>query len=352
MGLKEISLRFKLSWIKISNFEFWPIWAVYFPVFFYWIYHALVTRNFTYFTLVNPGIEYGGVFGESKINILKKIPEEFLPKSLYFEAGETIEPIKAAIEKAGVTYPFVCKPDKGEMGHLVCKINNELELNDYVSHYNGKLIVQEFIEYEIELGVLFYRYPDGSQFGISSVVEKEFLHVIGNGHSTIEELLSVNHRGVLQIEPLKKRGFCDLNVVPKAGEKILIEPIGNHCRGTMFLNGASLINEQLVHVFYGIAQNMIGFNYGRFDLKVKSIADLYNGKNIKIMEVNGVTSEPGHIYDPSMKLIKIYQDIFRQMDIVKNIALMNQKHGFKPTTAKELIQVVRSHFKQKSLELA
>ena len=140
MGLKEISLRFKLSWIKISNFEFWPIWAVYFPVFFYWIYHALVTRNFTYFTLVNPGIEYGGVFGESKINILKKIPEEFLPKSLYFEAGETIEPIKAAIEKAGVTYPFVCKPDKGEMGHLVCKINNELELNDYVSHYNGKLI--------------------------------------------------------------------------------------------------------------------------------------------------------------------------------------------------------------------
>ena len=32
-------------------------------------------------------------------------------------------------------------------------------------------------------------------------------------------------------------------------------------------------------------------------MKVNSIEDLYEGRNIKIMELNGVSSDPGHIYD-------------------------------------------------------
>jgi hypothetical protein len=38
-----------------------------------------------------------------------------------------------------------------------------------------------------------------------------------------------------------------------------VEPIGNHSRGTKFLDGTHLINEELVDVFRQIAQPLDGF---------------------------------------------------------------------------------------------
>jgi phosphomannomutase len=58
------------------------------------------------------------------------------------------------------------------------------------------------------------------------------------------------------------------------GENRLLEPIGNHCRGTKFVNANHLINNQLDEVFSKISEGFEGFYYGRFDMKVESIDDL------------------------------------------------------------------------------
>ena len=92
---------------------------------------------------------------------------------------------------------------------------------------------------------------------------------------------------------------------------------------------------------------MDGFYYGRFDLKVKSIDDLYKGENIKILEVNGTTSEPAHIYGEGMTLWKSYNDIFFNMRIVNEIARENNSNGIKYMSLFEVISVARRHFKMK-----
>ena len=89
---------------------------------------------------------------------------------------------------------------------------------------------------------------------------------------------------------------------------------------------------------------MEGFYFGRFDMKVKSIEDLYEGKNIRIMEVNGTTSEPAHIYDPNYKLMNAYADIFYNMKLVQNIAIQNHKKGIEYTPFTEFYRIVKNHF--------
>ena len=123
-----------------------------------------------------------------------------------------------------------------------------------------------------------------------------------------------------------------------------LEPIGNHCRGTTFLNGNNLINRELEHVFDQIAGSIEGFYYGRFDVKVSSLDDLYAGKNIKILELNGVSSEPAHIYDPDNTLIKAYRDVLKHMRIIEEIACENHQLGHKRASLKDFMIGLKEHF--------
>ena len=131
--------------------------------------------------------------------------------------------------------------------------------------------------------------------------------------------------------------------MPK-GETRILEPIGNHCRGTKFKNANYLINEQLHEVFNAIALPIEGFFYGRFDMKVRSVEDLYLGQHIKIMELNGVSSEPGHIYDPSSTLLQAYRDLTWHWKLVADIAKENRDLGIPTAPFSVLYKETVGHF--------
>lgn len=313
----------------------------------WWIYLALRARSLTYFTAANPGIEHGGVFGESKIEILKKIGEQYLPKTKFFFSDTNASQVLIYMEEQHLSFPVILKPNVGERGSEVEKVENENELKTYLQKNGEDFIVQEFVDFEIELGVLYYRFPDGKKTGITSIVEKEFLAVTGDGNSTILELIHLNNRARLQQESLSNKLGEGLNVVLPLGEVKNLEPIGNHCRGTKFLSGMRLLNEQLIHVFDDIASSIDGFYFGRFDLKVKSIEDLYKGENIRVLELNGVTSEPAHIYDPSYTLWKAYKETARNMHMMYRVSRANIEAGVKVTPFLEMFRLVRAHFGRK-----
>ena len=130
--------------------------------------------------------------------------------------------------------------------------------------------------------------------------------------------------GGLEANPI---AFVDLgsDTTICEGESIELEPIGNHCRGTMFLNGNHLIDEQLTKVITKIAMQLEEIYFGRFDLKCRSIEDLKQGKHISILEINGVGAEPAHIYDPDYPLLKVYSTLLNQWKIMYNIAMYNHK---------------------------
>jgi hypothetical protein len=329
--------------VKLLHFEYWTWWLFYLPLLPWFLWQALRAKSLTYFTNVDPCIEHGGFFGESKFGILEKIDTKYLPKTIFISQEKSFENAKKLVENHEISFPLIAKPNIGERGTNVEKIASLDALQKY--HLAGEnYLIQEYIDYEIELGVLYYRMPKANLGTITSITRKSFLCVTGDGRSTIEALMGLSDRARFQLQTMKVKLGEAFYSIPKDKEILLLEPIGNHCRGTTFLDNNHLITNQLNKIFDDICLPIDGFHYGRFDLRVKSIDDLYLGKNIKIMELNGVSADPGHIYDPNYKLLTAYIDVAKHWKILANISIEQQKLGIKPIPLKILWPVVKEHF--------
>lgn len=264
---------------------------------------------------------------------------------LYFSANTSAKEVLERLKPIGIFFPFIVKPNTGERGRNVEKIDNESELNTYLSNFEDGFIVQSFIDFDIELGVLFYKHPETNEKGIFSVVVKEFLSITGNGKNTVGELIVKNPRAKFRLEYLQNKFETQWNAILPIGESLQLEPIGNHNRGTKFLYGNHLINNILIDVFDKISSTIDGFYWGRYDLKVKSYDDLYAGKNIKIMELNGANSEPAHIYDPEkMNLWTAYRDVIRHIHLLYDICTANHRRGVAYAPLWEFARALYFHF--------
>jgi len=134
--------------------------------------------------------------------------------------------------------------------------------------------------------------------------------------------------------------------VPAEGETLLLEPIGNHARGTKFINGNHLIDQTLRDVFQPVWENMEGVYFGRFDLKCASLDALWRGE-FTVMEMNGVFSEPAHVYDPANSIGGIYRDYYHHWKSMYHISRAQSKRGVKPTGIREGVAFFMQYFRYK-----
>ncbi|MGI9544745.1 MAG: hypothetical protein ACR2MX_15895 [Cyclobacteriaceae bacterium] len=313
--------------IKLLNWEYWPFGVIYAPAILYWFFLSIKTRSFFFFSAANPGIKTGGMLGESKINILKKVPPVWLPKTVYHYKCSSWAETKEALVSAQMSFPVIAKPDIGQRGFLVEKITSLQALQSYLSQKELDFIIQEFIDYPIELSIMYHRFPNQAHGSITSATIKEFLSVTGDGHATIWQLIQDKPRAKLQQKALAKMPAKILGSKPGKGKKVELVPFGNHCRGARFLNGNHMIDNKLVEVFDHLSQQLPGIYLGRFDLKCQSWDDLKAGKNFKILEINGVGAEPAHIYDPSYTFWRAIKDIHKQWRIIYRLSIFNRKAG-------------------------
>jgi len=123
--------------------------------------------------------------------------------------------------------------------------------------------------------------------------------LLGDGKRTLEELILADDRAVCMSDFYLSKNSERTHEVAAAGESVQLVEIGTHCRGAIFLDGGETITPDLEEVIDRIAKTLDGFFFGRFDIRVPSRQDLMAGRNLKIVEVNGVTSEATHIYDPN-----------------------------------------------------
>ncbi|MDE5422443.1 hypothetical protein L3073_09515 [Ancylomarina sp. DW003] len=332
--------QFIIKWI---NFEFWPSWLFYAPMFLYGFVLAIKSRSFAYFTAANPEMAFGGAYGTDKTKLLNLLSPEYHTKDFFVAKETSGEAIIDLMNKNEIDFPIVAKPNVGERGRGVEKIDNKTDLENYLNIIVEDLIIQEFVAHPIELGVFYHRFPNSKQDGISSVVLKEFLSITGNGRDSFGKLLSKNFRAKSRLKYFKRRYPNKWNMIIPDGITLKVEPIGNHSRGTKFIDGTHLINEKLVEVFRTIAEPLDGFFYGRFDIKVNSIKDLYEGENIKILEINGTNSEPAHIYDPDYSLFNAYREVIKHMNLVYQISRANIALGIKPMPFSDLIKGLFHH---------
>ncbi|MEP6646626.1 MAG: hypothetical protein ABJC12_06020 [Saprospiraceae bacterium] len=333
--------------IRLMNWEYWPMYIFNIPVVFTWLWYAIRSRNLFFFTLTNPGIETGGFFGESKSAILQHIPTEFKPITTLVKANTGEGELERIFKQSGLAFPVIAKPEIGERGWLISRINSMPDLKTYLKAHPIDFILQTYVKLPVEVSIMVFSMPDRSEAKVTSICEKRFLTVEGDGISTFEDLILSSDRAQFQYEKLRVRLGSKMRSVPVTGEKILLEAIGNHCRGTMFLNRNDQIDEAIRGQMIRLLASMPDVFYGRFDMRVASWDSLRQGEDIMVLEFNGASSDPAHIYQPGYSLFRAYKDIIYHWHVMYRIAKMNRKAGYQPETFKKIISALIIYFRYK-----
>ena len=326
------------------RWEFWPPWAAYLPLIPYFTWLALKHRSPTVFTAANPGMPSGGFVGESKAQILEHLDSvrgvvaayALIPRSLGTAAR--IRWANRFREERGLAFPVVLKPDVGERGSGVAIVRSQGELESYLGAADGDTIIQEYIE-GLEFGVFYYRYPHESAGHILSITEKRFPEVIGDGRSTVEELILRDYRAVCLASVYLRRLRRSARDVPHSGESVRLAELGSHCRGSVFLDGSRLKTEVLEVAIDKISKSHPAFFFGRFDVRASSFQEFQAG-SFKVIELNGVTAEATHVYDPAVSLVEAYRVMFRQWRMAFEIGARNRESGARPMPVTEVLHLI------------
>lgn len=311
-----------------QRYEFWPAWVFYAPVVPYIAWLAIRHGGLRTVTAANPGMPHGGIIGESKFAILRAIRSRHVcPTELVSQCADPAEIFDRIVDRNNWSYPLIIKPDVGQRGAGVRIVHRRVDALAAIAALDRDAIIQPFHPGPFEAGIFYYRFPGQAAGRILSITDKVFPEIIGDGGSTLEQLIWRHRRFRMQARTFLARHAAQRDRVLGAGERFRLAVAGNHCQGTLFRDGSHLITPALEAKIDQIARSFEGFYVGRFDIRYGSAAGLASGDDLTIIELNGVTSESTNLYDPSWSILRAYRQLFRQWRIIFEIGARNRERG-------------------------
>ncbi len=321
-------MNFKLFWHRLTHWEYWPFELIYYPLFPVWLFFSIKARSFFFFNAANPSMTNGGMTMESKMEIYKKIPRRFIPRTILITEDLRGSELVRKMTTAAIRFPCIAKPDIGMKALGVEKIHSEEELIAYRKKNGQDFLIQEMITFPKEVGIFFVRMPGASKGKITGMVSKEFLSVTGDGSSTLLELIKKDPRSHLQYKSLQKKFGAKFGEVLKQGEELILVPYGSHTRGAKFIDVTDKVTPELEEIINEICTQIEGFYYGRLDILYTNFEALSQGRDFSVIEANGAGSEATHIYDPRHSLLFGWQEIARHWNYLCTISMLNHKKGY------------------------
>jgi len=324
------------------HWEFWPAWLFYIPVAAHYIYLALRYRSFTLPTAANPGMQHGGFVGESKFEILKQLQyvgSDVVADAYMIDGRATTDRLISVHQicrahKIGL--PFILKPDVGQRGNGVRLIHSMREATDYFDEIDAPILLQRYAPGTYEAGIFYIRFPDDARGRIFSITEKIFPTITGDGTHTIEQLIRADSRASLIAKKYLRRFGNKANEILPTNKTLKLVETGNHAQGCIFRDGRHLWSEELERKIDNLSRRLPGFYFGRFDVRYENERDLRAGRNFKIVELNGASSEATNIYDARNSLRCAYQTLFEQWRLAFAIGAANRARGCEPSRLRRL----------------
>lgn len=344
----------------VSFAEKVPAALFYLPVILRWFVLALRHRSLTLPTAANPCIEGGGFWGESKSRCLRSIAAEqqhrvapFItlerrsgPDSVKTDLDRALQ----SLSRAGLDFPLAAKPDIGWQGFGVRKLDNAEQLREYIAAFppTETLILQQVVPHDGEAAIFYIRRPDRDQGEIIGLALRYFPHVLGDGRSSLRELILRDPRSSWKARfhlgrHRQHRSLSDAQLarVPAAGERVRLSFIGSIRIGGLYRDGKDCISEALQRRIDAIARSMPEFHFGRFDVRFQSIEQLQRGEGFVIIEINGAGSEPIHAWDPDKSIFDLYGELFRVQSRLFEIGDLNRARGFSPMPLRAFFSLMR-----------
>lgn len=339
----------KLPWFR----RMVPEKLFYVPVGLLWGALALRYGSLTLPTAANPHMDVGGLWGESKSQGLALagpaasgwIARFVVVRLLREGAGEGEGAGRAlkAMRAAGLAFPIVAKPDVGYQSWGVERIEDAAGLAGYVARFPAgeTFILQELVPHDGEAAVFYVREPGRARGRIFSMALVYFPHVVGDGRSTLRELVLADEalapKAALHLERMADR----LDAVPPEGRILRLAFAGSIRLGATYRDCRDLVTPALERRIDEIARDVPEFHFGRFDLRFSSLDRLQAGEDFRIVEINGAGAEALHIWDPRTTLRDAYRTLARQFALLFAIGDANRGRGFHPVGPRAMLWRLR-----------
>ncbi len=340
-----------------SRFEFWPVWLMYAPVVICSIGWVIRYRSLTLPLLCNPTIHLGGFVGSSKGATLDLALESSKPYVMDWivhecpnrdqvDCEQEFALLLQQMQSANLEFPIVGKPDIGCRGIGVKLLKDEAQLKEYLVTYpeGSKLMLQTLAPWEPEAGIFYVRLGEQEKGKIISLGMKYSPYVLGDGESTLSELMDAHPR-VQSLKHLYTERHQDmLTKIIAKDEPFRLIFSAAHSKGAMFCDANDYITEAMEDTIDHIMKGFPNMNYGRLDVKFSSIERLQEGKDIAIVEINGASSEALHIWDKDASLMDAMKALIFQYRAMFKIGNYYRSEGFKPPGIKALRAGIKTEF--------
>jgi len=327
---------FKQLCYVLTHWEQWHYNVKYILLSPVWMWYSLRARSFYFFTAANPTLTFGGMEGGPKKEIYDLLPKQTYPNSIYINPSCTLKQVETLMIENNLAFPIAVKPNIGMMGLMFRKIDNKEELSIYHETITAEYILQELVDYPIEVSVFYYRMPNKEKGNITGFVRKEALEVVGDGSSTLETLMQqlINRPG-FKYEEWANKHMARLKEVIPLGEIFKLSWVANLSRGARLISLEEDKDEKLLTVFDNLSLASRNLFYGRYDIKCKSVEELKEGKNFLILEFNGAGAEPHHMYGNGNSFLQAAKIIVHHWNMLFTIAKYHNRQGVKYPTLRE-----------------
>lgn len=324
---------------------------MYLPVAVQWLLLAVRYRSLTLPLIANPRITLSGMVGGSKAEVLGQAQGPaatvillwFLVKKEKVSLEQQAHRIVETAREKGFDLPFVCKPDMGCRGAGVKLVRDERALVRIIDHYplGSGMIIQQLASHDAEAGIFYVREPAQSFGNIVSLTLKERPVMIGDGVSTLAELVSRDARASSVQHLYSERNREHWNTVIPLGVAHPLLFSASHCRGAVFRDGRAHITPALIEAVDGLMRGLPDFHYGRLDVKFADLETLAAGETLEVIEINGASSEAIHIWDKSTRFIDAIRTLLWQYRTLFRIGHAIRHRGIAPPGLSQLIKAWR-----------
>jgi len=336
----------------VSFFEFWPSWLVYIPVAVQWLGLSLRHGSLTVPLCANPALPLSGMVGVSKSlpmalagSHAQALIAPFVRRQRAAGLGAEAEADTALAQAraAGLDLPLVAKPDIGCRGAGVRLIRDIAQLRAYVGAFpdDAAYLLQELVPWEGEAGIFYVRRPGQARGEVFSMTLKYAPYVLGDGVRNLRQLIQNDPRASQIAHIYFARHRERLDEVLAEGEPMRLVFSGSHCRGSVFRDGRAHISEALVSAIDRLFADLPGMHYSRLDVRFRDIEALRAGRDFRVIEINGASSEATHIWDRNGTLGELYRTLFFQYRTLFEIGADQRRQGAKPPRLRDLLRAWR-----------
>lgn len=301
--------------------------------------------------LANPSLPWGGMQIASKAEIMKRfqgaaqyLKQVYLPN--HVDVDSNLHTAKEFHRVNDLGFPLVAKPDQACVGFGVRMIHKWDDLRKVLMQSPVDYILQEFASQSQEYGIFFSKKP-GHEFGrITGLTHKMIPSVMGDGQSTVRELIYNNHSLSSNRKSLLKHVSC-LEHVPRDRESVKLLVQASHTYGACFRDISDLVTPEMEKWVNEFMAQDPAICHGRLDVMAEDIQCLNTGRGVSVIEFNGCFAEPIHIYDDKHTLrfgIKTFYQTYRDAYLAASA-----NRGVKPVEIMKMISAYRTFYRNKKM---